>query len=204
MLVIGLTGGSGAGKSTVARMLSDYGGALCDADALYASMTCAPSAVTAAVSRVFGSSVLAADGSLNRTALGAVVFSDPEKLALLNRTVHPLILEKAAEYAAFCRAEKKPYLIFDAPQLFESGADRMCSFTVAVLAPEQLRAKRIAARDGLSEEAALRRIRAQLPDSFFLSHCDYILENTGDAALLRGACDRLMLRFGLIRRGRTE
>ncbi|MGN1472467.1 MAG: dephospho-CoA kinase [Eubacteriales bacterium] len=199
MLVIGLTGGSGAGKSTVARMLADYGGTVCDADALYATMTCVSSAVTKALADTFGPSVLAPDGALNRAALAAIVFPDPDQLRLLNQTVHPFVLAEMAERMKESQKAGKPYLVLDAPQLFESGADRMCSLTVAVLAPRGIRTARITARDGISTEAAERRMNAQLPDDFFRERCDFVLENNGDAASLRAACDTLMLRFGFLR-----
>lgn len=182
MKILGLTGGSGTGKSTVAGLLAAHGAGLVDADALYHGLcvSCAP--MLRELAAAFGD-VLCADGSLNRRALAPIVFSDPEKLRRLNALVYPYIRD--ASLAAFARLEAQgcAFALFDAPTLIESGLHRLCRAehtgvgVLGMLAPAEVRIRRIIARDKLSEQAARARVAAQPPDEFYRMHCDYLIQN---------------------------
>ena len=129
------------------------------------------------------------NGALDRPKLAKIVFSDPEKLAELNRITTPYI--RAASLAAIRAQSACPVVLYDAPTLFEAGADDFCDAVIAVLAPHDTRVSRIIERDHLPEEAARARIDAQPPDSFYRAKCGYIIENNGDLDTLYRDTDAL-------------
>lgn len=189
MKIIGLTGGSGTGKSAVAARMRALGAGWVDADAVYRGLCNTDTAMLAALDRAFGG-VLDDIGALDRPKLAKIVFSDPEKLQLLNAITVPYI--RAASLAALaCEGADKPIALYDAPTLFEAGADDCCDKTVGVLAKTETRVHRVIARDGLSETAARARIAAQPEDAFYRAKCDYILENNGTLADLQRETDAL-------------
>ena len=119
------------------------------------------------------------DGELDRKALGALAFSDKERLATLNRITHRYISEKVKQWLNERETEGESAVILDAPQLFESGEDALCDITVAVLSDSKTRLSRILSRDGVPEEYARARMASQKPDEFFREHCTYVIENNG-------------------------
>lgn len=177
MLVIGLTGPSGAGKSTVGQVFASFGLPILNADAIYHTLLTPPSECLSDITECFGRDVLSADGTLNRAALASIVFNDPEELEKLNHITHSYVLRDFRRQIKRLREEGVPAAVFDAPQLFESGADRECNIVVSVLASEETRLNRIVERDGISAERARERINAQKSDRFFRTHSDYIVEN---------------------------
>ena len=185
MTVIGLCGGSGSGKGTVASMLSDAGFLHIDADAVYHGLTSGDSPCLREISDTFGASVISADGALDRRALASIVFADDagDKLALLNSISHRYVLreirKKIAENENAC-----PAVIVDAPLLFESRFNVECDLIVSVIAPRDIRIKRITERDGLTVSEAERRIDSQLDDEFLIAHSDIIINNFGDVSEL--------------------
>lgn len=195
MKILGLTGGSGTGKSTVAQLLTARGAGVVDADALYHALCVSCTPMLRELSAAFGD-VLCADGALNRGALAPIVFSDPAKLEQLNTLVYPYIRD--ASFAAFDRlaAEGCTLALFDAPTLIESGLHRLCRDEVTgagvlgILAPVEVRIGRIIARDGLTEQAARARVGAQPPDSFYFQRCDYLIRNDNGLAELRPLVSR--------------
>ncbi|MBR7097805.1 MAG: dephospho-CoA kinase [Clostridia bacterium] len=177
MLVIGLTGPSGAGKSTVGQVFASFGLPILNADAIYHTLLTPPSECLSDITECFGRDVLSADGTLNRAALASIVFNDPEELEKLNHITHSYVLRDFRRQIKRLREEGVPAAVFDAPQLFESGADRECNIVVSVLASEETCLNRIVERDGITAERARERINAQKSDRFFRTHSDYIVEN---------------------------
>lgn len=177
MLVIGLTGPSGAGKSTVGAQFASFGIPVLDADQIYRELLVPPSECLSELVAHFGNRILTADGTLDRRTLGSIVFSDTQALEGLNQIAHRHVLKEARKRLRRLHDEGIPAAVFDAPQLFESGADRDCNIIVSVLASEELRLHRILLRDRISEQAALQRIHAQKSDRFFRTHSDYVIEN---------------------------
>ena len=199
MLVIGLTGGSGAGKSLVAKHLLSRGGTLIDCDAVYAELVDNPSVCTSALSTAFGPDILNKNGTLNRAALSSIVFADggKEKLALLNATVHPIVVSEVKRRLAKLYTEGAPYVIIDAPQLFEAKADELCDTTVFVKAENELRQMRIMERDGITREKAAARINAQLTDDYFSERCKHCIVNNGTEIELSEQCSLLLDTLGI-------
>ena len=159
-----------------------------DADAVYRGLCAENRAMLDALDAAFGG-VTDENGALDRPKLAKIVFSDPEKLAELNRITTPYI--RAASLAAIRAQSACPVVLYDAPTLFEAGADDFCDAVIAVLAPHDTRVSRIIERDHLPEEAARARIDAQPPDSFYRAKCGYIIENNGDLDTLYRDTDAL-------------
>ena len=188
MKIIGLTGGSGTGKGTVAARMRELGAGWVDADAVYRDLCAANREMLAALNAAFGG-VTDETGALDRPKLAKIVFSDPEKLAKLNEITIPYI--RAASLDAMQAQAACPIVLYDAPTLVEGGVDDRCEKTIGVLADTETRVQRVMARDGISEEAARARILAQPDDGFYRARCDYILENNGDLAALWRETDAL-------------
>lgn len=170
-LIVGLTGGTGAGKTSALAALEDLGGTVLDCDAVYHQMLRTDPALREAITAAFGP-VFCPDGSLDRQKLGTLVFSDHAALDRLNAIVYEYLLPELLR-----RAQGHTLVGLDAISLMESGLGRLCACTVAVLAPAEDRVRRIMARDGISEDYARLRISAQQPDVFYRERCSHILEN---------------------------
>lgn len=184
MKILGLTGGSGVGKSAAGAEFIACGCGVLDADASYRALcdSCRP--MLDEIQFVFHD-VLTTDGKLDRKKLGPLVFADPEKLAQLNAITHPYIRQAALDAFAHMQAQGIPLAIYDAPLLFEAGADQFCDATAAVLADRERRIQRIIARDNISRSYAELRIDAQHHDDWYRERCDFCLINNGDLAELR-------------------
>lgn len=170
-LIVGLTGGTGAGKTSALAALEDLGGTVLDCDAVYHQMLRTDPALREAITAAFGP-VFCPDGSLDRQKLGTLVFSDHAALDRLNAIVYEYLPPELLR-----RAQGHTLVGLDAISLMESGLGRLCACTVAVLAPAEDRVRRIMARDGISEDYARLRISAQQPDTFYRERCSHILEN---------------------------
>lgn len=179
MQIYGLTGSSGAGKSTAAAYFLPHHFGCVDADAVYRELCVPGSTLLGELQAAFGD-ILNTDGSLNRPALAGIVFSDSEKLKTLNTITCSHIW--AASQREFQKLEQRGItrILFDAPTLFQVGLNVHCSAVIGVIAPREVRIARIIARDGLTEQAAAARIDAQPNGDFYRKHCDFILENNGD------------------------
>ena len=201
LFILGLTGPSGAGKSEVARVREEKGYPLVDADSLVREVQRPGSPCLAALAEAFSPDILRPDGSLDRQKLAALAFCSPEQTQRLNRIVHPAVIalsEERFRQAAEAGAEAA---VLDAPLLFESGMDRLCGRTVAVLAPAGERLRRIRQRDGLTEEQAKIRMGAQPSDDYYTARASLVIRNDGSAARLRAAAEDLA---GNIERWRRE
>ena len=189
MRVIGITGPTGCGKTTLLRVIEAHGGFTVDCDALYYQMLRENAPMRAALTEAFGE-VFLPDGSLDRPRLGNLVFSDPDALSRLNAIVYHHMGEKMRALLAEQAGQNRPWFAIDAISLVESGLAGLCDTTVAVLAPKALRLARIMARDGIPEDYARRRIEAQKPDGFYQESCTYVLENAGTAAEFEQTCEQ--------------
>ncbi len=192
MRVIGLTGGTGAGKGEVSLCFLSQGIKCLDTDRV-SRRVCEPGmpCLTELVS-YFGEGILLNDGRLDRKGLAALVFGEenPEKreikLTALNRITHKHIID--AIHAWLVEREKAgdELVVVDAPQLFESGFDRHCDYTVGVIAADETRIRRIISRDRISRETAEKRIRAQKSNEFFIEHCNFTVYNNKGIDELEG------------------
>ena len=181
MKVIGLCGGSGSGKGTVAKIFLDYGIPSIDADAVYHGLTSKKTPCTEALADEFGSEILNTDGSLNRRALSKIVFSDRdsrEKREALNRISHAFVISEIVRILSDYESRGLCAAIVDAPLLFESGLDKKCDVIILVIAEKEIRISRIVKRDGISEADARARISSQLSDEYLKEHSDFVITNS--------------------------
>lgn len=172
--IIGLTGPTGAGKSTVSAAAEQFGLRVVNCDLLARKAVEKGTEGLKALTAVFGNGILEKDGSLNRKELAAVAFKTPENTELLNKTLLPHIVKLVKKETNSKNA------LLDAPTLFESGLNSECVKTIAVLADKKLREERITARDNITKQQALLRINAGKSDDFYKTHADCIIYNNGD------------------------
>lgn len=196
MIRVGLTGGIAAGKSVVSRRLAELGAAVIDHDVL-AREAVAPGTVGLdAIVEKFGIDVLSPDGSLDRTALGHLVFGDPVALADLNSIVHPEVHRLAREReAAIAAAQAHAVIVHDIPLLVETGQAHDFHVLVVVHAPADLRITRLVEGRGLTLPEARRRVSAQVEDAVRLELADVVLDGTGSTSALRAQVDDLWNRL---------
>jgi dephospho-CoA kinase len=195
MRLLGLTGPSGGGKSTVSAFLEQKGIPVINADMVYRQLLIPPSPCLDDLTQRFGQGILTESGELNRKALAAIVFSDADALSDLNRISHGHIMAEVERQIKELEKQGVSLAIFDAPQLFEAGAERLCDLVVSVLAPLPLRLERIMRRDGIDKEAAMRRIQSQYDDEFFIAHSDVIIQNSSDLSALEPQLQALLQRL---------
>jgi dephospho-CoA kinase len=199
MRLIGVTGPSGAGKGALCELLKKRGIVCIDADAVYHSLLVPPSECLDALRGAFGESVFLPDGSLDRAALGRIVFAESDKLELLNSTVLSYVLAKFRIMISELEATGEAAVVIDAPTLIESGFDKECDVVISVLAPVETRLERIMRRDSISREKALLRIKAQKSDEFYISHSDAVVHNDGSQDALDEALNGLLKEKNILR-----
>lgn len=187
MLRIGLTGGIGSGKSTVSALLAERGAVIVDADVIAREVVAAGTPGLAAVADAFGGGVLAPDGSLDRPALAAVVFADPEARRRLDGIVHPLVRARAAELAG--AASPDAVVVHDIPLLVETGQGGLYDLVLVVEADAETRVARLVRR-GMTEDDARARIAAQASDEQRRAVADVVLDNSGTPEELAAQVDR--------------
>jgi dephospho-CoA kinase len=177
MKIIGLTGGSGAGKGEVCKAFAEYGIESIDTDQISREM---PSKCLEELVQCFSDVILDEHGGLDRKKLADIAFADKNKLEVLNSITHKYILEECKNRIKALEADGKGAVIIDAPLLFESGFNRECDIIIAVIANPNVRIERIIKRDNLTPEHAKRRIKNQKDDEFFKTNADYIIYNNGE------------------------
>lgn len=177
MKIIGLTGLTGAGKGTVAQRLAAHGCYHIDADKVARDVINNSETVKNKLKNRFGDDIIGKDGKVIRPLLASKAFADNTSTEALNAITHPAVTEKIKEIIAEKEKESYKAVIIDAIALFESGEDKLCDFTVAVVAPLEIRLERIMSRDNISLEKAMERINAQKDESFFTKQADFILWN---------------------------
>lgn len=191
MKIIGITGGTGCGKTTALETLKDFGALVIDCDALYHELLESSAELINEIDKYFPGAVT--DGVLDRKALGAVVFTDEEALRDLNiithRYIHLELRRRLREWAM----QGGTLAAVDAIELFSSGIAKRCCATVGVIADREVRLRRIQQRDGISLEYAMMRVNAQRPNEYFEEHCDYILQNNGTREEFSDCCLNLFL-----------
>ncbi len=183
-IVIGLTGQTGAGKSTAADAMRSCGCAVINADLIAREVVSTGTDCLKMLENAFGSEIINPDGSLNRKRLADKAFSSKENTGLLNKLTHPFILELAKRRIDEAFSEGYNIAVFDAPQLFESGGDKLCDVIVSVTAPRECRLSRIILRDNITRKQAIQRIDAQLSEKYFIESSDYVLDGSGDVSCI--------------------
>ena len=181
-MIIGITGGSGCGKTTLLNLIGEKGGLVLDCDAIYHDLLKHDTVMLSAIDVRFPGVIV--DGELNRKKLGSIVFADKSALLDLNAITHAAVRAEVLR-----RLESGPVLAaIDAIGLFEGGLAELCDVTVAVTAPAEHRIRRLMARDGISEEYARSRIAAQHDDAWFREMCDHVVENSGNLDAFATKC----------------
>ncbi len=178
MTVIGITGPTGAGKTTALGVLEALGAEVIDADAVYHALLRASVPLRAALTGAFGENILDAAGLVDRKKLADAVY--PDALDQLSALTHPFVVEEIDRRLERAEAAGKRAAAIDAIALIESGLGEKCGAVVAVLAPLEVRMRRVMERDRISEPYARRRALAQKDDAFFRAHAGYVLENTAE------------------------
>ena len=191
-MIIGITGGTGCGKTTLLEMIRQHGGLVLDCDRIYHGLLQAGGEMVDRLAQRFPEAM--EDGILNRKKLGAIVFSDPAALAELNEITHSAVKAEVLRLLA-----GKPALAaIDAIGLFEGGLAELCDVTVAVTAPEEARIRRLMARDSIPESYARARIAAQKKEDWFRQRCDYVLENDGELDAFATKCVAFLRNMGIM------
>ena len=174
-MILGLTGQTGAGKTVLSRLFYQHGYEIINADEIVHEIYDTQFECLQALVHYFGNEILMNEKTVNRKKLGEIVFSNENHLRALENIVYPFVLKEIS-----IRLRNHNRVLLDAPTLFESGANSLCDFTIAVLADKKIRCQRIRDRDFLREDEAMSRIQAQKEDMFYHSRADYILyNNTG-------------------------
>ena len=190
-MIIGITGGTGCGKTTLLTEIEKLGGLVLDCDAIYHDLLTRDATLLTAIGNRFPGVV--EEGRLNRKKLGAIVFSDAQALMDLNTITHGAVKQEV-----LCKLKNQPKLAaIDAIALFEGGLAELCDVTVAITAPTEDRVKRLMARDSIPEDYARSRIAAQHEESWFRERCDEILDNNGDLDSFRSKCLAFLTRNGI-------
>ena len=190
--VIGITGGTGCGKTTLLNLIQEMGGLVLDCDAIYHELLDADTRMLSVIEARFPGVV--EEGSLNRKKLGGIVFADDAALLDLNAITHGAVKREVLR-----RLESEPKLAaIDAIGLFESGLAELCDVTVAVTAPLEDRVRRLMVRDGISEDYARSRIAAQKSAEWYRTKCDVTLENDGEKDAFAAKCLAFLRGFGIM------
>lgn len=176
MKIIGITGPTGAGKTTALAVLESLGGVIIDADAVYHKLLKESKQLKEELVTLFGD-ILDVDQEVDRKKLGNIVFADPSALEKLSELTHKYVEVAVMAQIEHAKREEKCAVAIDAIALIESGLGDLCHEVLAVVADEDLRVKRIMAREGISEEYARKRVSAQKKEVFFRENSTYVLEN---------------------------
>lgn len=192
MILVGLTGGVATGKSTVAKMFERCGAHTIDADVLARQAVEPGKPAWRAIVKTFGTQILNADRTLNRAALGNIVFRNKAKLRRLERIIHPQVAGMQEQVTkAIARKHPKAVILYEVPLLFEAGVDRRVDLVVVVTADRRTQIARLKARNGFSRAEALRRIRSQMPIKQKAAAADYVLDGTTPRTRLLNQVRRL-------------
>lgn len=192
-MIIGITGGTGCGKTTFLNAVEAAGGVILDCDKIYHDLLKSDPALLRAIADRFPGTV--ANGCLDRKKLGAIVFHDKAALLDLNRIAHSAVKQEVLRLLT----PEPPLAAIDAIGLFEGGLAELCKLTIAITAPIEARIQRLVARDGITEDYARARIEAQRPQQEFVALCDHHLENNGTVAQFREKCLAFLQDLGIMK-----
>ncbi|HOZ85932.1 MAG TPA: dephospho-CoA kinase [Niabella sp.] len=181
MLHIGLTGGIGSGKTTIANIFSTLGIPVYDADSVAKNIMQTNKTVRNKVIACFGNDVYR-DGLLNRELLASIVFNDPAKLQELNAIIHPAVIQDAEDW--FRHHDHASFAIKEAALIFESGSHKQLDYVIGVWAPKSLRIERTIERGGLTKQQVLNRISQQMNEEEKMKKCDFVIDNSGDKPVI--------------------
>lgn len=195
-MILGVTGNIASGKSLVAELLRKKGAAVLSADLLARELVEPGSRLLDRLVALFGESILAAGGGLDRGKLGELVFADDESRQKLNSMLHPEIARLSEQRLAALVKSGVALVVYEAPLLFEAGAEKRVDKVLVVTAEPDIQLQRLVARDQLDEAAAKLRISSQMPQQEKVRRADYVLDNSGGYADLEWAVDRLWLELG--------
>ena len=200
MFVIGITGPSGAGKGAASEYLISKNVNVIDADVVYHGVISPPSDCLDELVSHFGRQILDGSGALNRQALARLVFGEEnrERLDLLNKITHKYVVARIREQVKEYALAKVKACAIDAPLLIEAGLTDDCDLTVAVLADKEIRAERIARRDGIDMSLALSRINSQKPDEYYARGSDAVIYNNGAVDELYEALEKALADGGAV------
>lgn len=198
-LLLGLTGGIASGKSTVSQLLVKYGALLVDADQVARDVVEPGQPALAQIASQFGQAVLNEDGSLNRSALGAIVFSDKEKRAALESITHPAIRSQMkATFETYEREQPDALVIADIPLLYETKQVHLYEGIIVVYVPRVLQVERLMKRNGLTEQEAISRIQIQMDIEEKRKLADYVIDNSGGLEQTEQQIVELLQRLGKV------
>lgn len=196
MPLVALTGGIASGKSTIAARLAEHGAVVVDADQIVRDVQAPGSPVLARIAEEFGAEVIGAGGALDRATLGAKVFGDPERLAVLNGIVHPAVREQSQRLfdEAFA-SDPDAVVVYDVPLLVEARIDDPWDLIVVAHAPASERLRRLVELRGMDEKAARERIEAQVSDDERAAIADVVIDTAGTVAQTLAQADDLWERI---------
>jgi dephospho-CoA kinase len=194
-MIIGLTGGIGSGKSTVARAFEALGAAWVDADDVAREIVLPGEPALLAIKQHFGEQVIHSDGTLNRATLREIIFQSPEQRLWLESVTHPNIRERIKQHLTQLKAQGAPYVLLVSPLLFESGQNALVDRTIVIDVPQALQVARTLQRDGVSESQVHAILAAQLPREQRLAQADDVIDNSRDHASMMAQVAKLDQRY---------
>ena len=176
-MIIGITGNSGSGKSTICSILQKkWGYKIIDADKIAKQLARKGTEYLKQIEKTFGSDILTIEGELDRKKLASIIYYQEEKRKILNQLTYEYVGKEI--YIILKKVAKEEKVAMDVPLLFESGLNYFCDITIGMVSEEKIKIERICKRDGISKQEAIARIGTQKTDDFLRQHCDYIIENT--------------------------
>ncbi len=192
VMVVGLTGQSGAGKTTVCEAFRKNGFAIINADMISRLVVEKGSPCLSEIADCFPNGIITDEGELNRAMLGDIVFSNRDKLNLLNSIMYPYITSEILRIIRELADNDETLILLDAPTLFESRADDFCELIISVIAKKNIRKQRIMERDGITSEQADLRMNSQYDNQFFQNNSDFIIKNNKDKAHLEAVAEEVI------------
>ncbi|MCD4688196.1 MAG: dephospho-CoA kinase [Desulfuromonadaceae bacterium] len=194
-MILGITGGIASGKTTVAQAFQALGAVVVSADVLAREVVCPGTKVLQQITEYFGGLVLREDGTLNRQLMAEMVFNDDQARIALNGMTHPAIAALARTRLGEAKQGGAPLVIYDAPLLYEVGADREVDKVLVVRVDAEVQLTRLMARDGINRPQALARVAAQMPQAEKVARADFVVDNSGTAKETQGQVRSLMERL---------
>ena len=177
MKIIGITGNSGSGKSTISKILQGKcNGIIIDADEIAKNMACSDSKYLQEIANVFGTDVIS-NNKLDRKKMADIIFNDKKQKEKMNRITFEYVVDEIKNKIDLAK-EQYDCIILDVPLLFESKLNEVCDYTVGVIANKEDKISRICNRDGISKERAIQRLNSEQNDEFYINNCDYVIKNS--------------------------